>query len=62
MPFFSRTKQPKKAATPTGLPGDKSRYEGTLIAHGLTKTYNSRRVVNGASLVVRRGEAVGLLG
>ncbi|MGG2475017.1 LPS export ABC transporter ATP-binding protein, partial [Rhizobium sp. BR5] len=35
---------------------------GTLIAHGLTKTYNTRRVVNGVSLVVRRGEAVGLLG
>ncbi|QCI98959.1 LPS export ABC transporter ATP-binding protein [Agrobacterium larrymoorei] len=43
-------------------PGDKARYEGTLIAHGLTKTYNTRRVVNGVSLVVRRGEAVGLLG
>ncbi|PZU82501.1 MAG: LPS export ABC transporter ATP-binding protein [Shinella sp.] len=41
---------------------DKTRYEGTLIAHGLTKTYNTRRVVNGVSLVVRRGEAVGLLG
>ncbi|WP_407811648.1 ATP-binding cassette domain-containing protein, partial [Staphylococcus aureus] len=26
------------------------------------KTYNTRRVVNGVSLVVRRGEAVGLLG
>nr|WP_153776464.1 MULTISPECIES: LPS export ABC transporter ATP-binding protein [Agrobacterium] len=33
-----------------------------MIAHGLTKTYNTRRVVNGVSLVVRRGEAVGLLG
>lgn len=41
---------------------DLSRYEGTLIARGLTKTYRARRVVNGASLVVRRGEAVGLLG
>ncbi|TCU18059.1 LPS export ABC transporter ATP-binding protein [Rhizobium sullae] len=42
--------------------GDKSRYNGTLIARGLTKTYSTRRVVNGVSLVVRRGEAVGLLG
>ena len=42
--------------------GDPSRYEGTLIARNLTKTYRNRRVVNGASLVVRRGEAVGLLG
>nr|WP_245224113.1 LPS export ABC transporter ATP-binding protein [Rhizobium halophytocola] len=33
-----------------------------MIAHGLTKSYNSRRVVNGVSMVVRRGEAVGLLG
>ncbi len=49
-----------KAAT--AQPADLSRYEGTLIARGLTKTYRARRVVNGASLVVRRGEAVGLLG
>ena len=41
---------------------DKARYEGTLVAHGLSKTYDTRRVVNGVSLVVRRGEAVGLLG
>ncbi|WFU11142.1 LPS export ABC transporter ATP-binding protein [Rhizobium sp. CB3090] len=41
---------------------DKARYQGTLIARGLTKTYRTRRVVNGVSLVVRRGEAVGLLG
>ena len=54
----------------TGLPSaasgsptaDKARYQGTLIARGLTKTYRTRRVVNGVSLVVRRGEAVGLLG
>src|SRR3954466_16390131 len=43
-------------------PAQKARYEGTLIARGLTKTYATRRVVNGVSLVVRRGEAVGLLG
>ncbi len=41
---------------------DKARYEGTLIARGITKSYRNRRVVNGVSLVVRRGEAVGLLG
>ena len=41
---------------------DKSRYEGTLIARSITKSYRNRRVVNGVSLVVRRGEAVGLLG
>jgi lipopolysaccharide export system ATP-binding protein len=38
------------------------RYDGTLIARGLTKRYASRAVVNGVSLGVRRGEAVGLLG
>lgn len=36
--------------------------EGTLIARGLTKSYRGRRVVDGASMAVRRGEAVGLLG
>ncbi len=41
---------------------DQKRYEGTLVARNLTKTYKSRRVVNGVSLGVRRGEAVGLLG
>ncbi|QSY94735.1 LPS export ABC transporter ATP-binding protein [Rhizobium bangladeshense] len=47
---------------PQAIAADKSRYQGTLIARGLTKTYATRRVVNGVSLVVRRGEAVGLLG
>ena len=35
---------------------------GTLIARGLAKSYRGRQVVRGASLGVRRGEAVGLLG
>jgi lipopolysaccharide export system ATP-binding protein len=36
--------------------------KGTLIARGLTKSYKGRRVVDGVSLGVRAGEAVGLLG
>jgi lipopolysaccharide export system ATP-binding protein len=35
---------------------------GYLAAHKLEKSYGGRRVVDGVSLYVRRGEAVGLLG
>ena len=35
---------------------------GFLAAHALEKSFGSRQVVRGASLYVRRGEAVGLLG
>ena len=60
MSLFSR--RPKAGATEAFDPRDKARYEGTLIAHSLSKTYDTRRVVNGVSMIVRRGEAVGLLG
>jgi lipopolysaccharide export system ATP-binding protein len=36
--------------------------QGYLAAHGVEKSFAGRKVVNGASLYVRRGEAVGLLG
>jgi len=39
-----------------------AKLKGTLIATGLVKSYKARRVVNGVSLGVRAGEAVGLLG
>jgi len=35
---------------------------GYLAAHGVEKSFGSRKVVKGATLYVRRGEAVGLLG
>jgi len=63
IPFLHNRKRgakPETAAPARAI--DKARYEGTLIARGLTKAYRGRRVVDGVSLVVRRGEAVGLLG
>ncbi|MCB8828337.1 ATP-binding cassette domain-containing protein, partial [Escherichia coli] len=36
--------------------------KGTLVARGITKSYNGRQVVNGVSFGVRAGEAVGILG
>jgi len=37
-------------------------YGGYLAAHSVEKSFAGRKVVKGASLYVRRGEAVGLLG
>jgi lipopolysaccharide export system ATP-binding protein len=54
----SRRAEPNEAIDPAL----KARYEGTLIVRGISKSYRTRRVVNGVSMVVRRGEAVGLLG
>lgn len=39
-----------------------SAKQGYLAAHSIEKTFGTRKVVKGASLYVRRGEAVGLLG
>lgn len=58
VPFLS-SKPSKKASRSDE---DIARYEGTLVARKITKTYSKRRVVNGVSIVVKRGEAVGLLG
>ncbi len=54
---------------PSALPPPKLRpgpavdaAEGLLTVHNVQKSYGGRRVVAGANLAVRRGEAVGLLG
>lgn len=57
--MFSFRKKPD--ADPQG-DAEQGKYQGTLIARGLSKSYKSRRVVDSVSLGVRRGEAVGLLG
>ncbi len=49
-------------ATPVNAGQTARKMDNVLLARGLMKTYNQRSVVDGASLGVRRGEAVGLLG
>lgn len=48
---------PDAAPTPPAPNG-----EFLLSTHGLVKTYDERRVVNGVDITVRHGEIVGLLG
>ncbi len=71
MSLFSRSSSSKNAARPNSSvsqemrPADPSavdRMKGTLVARGITKSYNGRQVVNGVSFGVRSGEAVGILG
>ncbi|ARQ02760.1 LPS export ABC transporter ATP-binding protein [Pseudorhodoplanes sinuspersici] len=49
--------RPRRAA-----PAQQPALQGYLAAHSLEKSFGARKVVRGASLFVRRGEAVGLLG
>ncbi|GAA4126664.1 LPS export ABC transporter ATP-binding protein [Aminobacter aganoensis] len=64
-PLLSRLKpgSAQKLAAPATMGTAKnSKFQGTLIAKGLTKSYKGRQVVSGVTLGVRAGEAVGLLG
>ncbi|MET3645902.1 lipopolysaccharide export system ATP-binding protein [Phyllobacterium ifriqiyense] len=71
MSLFSRRSPSTNAARPNSSvsqemrPADPlavDRMKGTLVARGITKSYNGRQVVNGVSFGVRSGEAVGILG
>jgi lipopolysaccharide export system ATP-binding protein len=66
MGFWSRAARtkttPVAAADAAGQGARDARLKGTLVARNLSKSYKGRPVVNGVSLAVRAGEAVGLLG
>ena len=57
----SPTEQTDPASSATGAAAG-NRWHAYLAAHSVEKTFGTRMVVKGASLYVRRGEAVGLLG
>ena len=48
--------------SPQDTSSSSSSSDGALVAHGLTKSYRGRLIVDGVNLGVRRGEVVGLLG
>jgi len=54
--------EPSRMAPQPVVPQHVSPQQGYLAAHSVQKTFGNRMVVKGASLYVRRGEAVGLLG
>ncbi|MEA3198543.1 MAG: lipopolysaccharide export system ATP-binding protein, partial [Gammaproteobacteria bacterium] len=61
--FRGRPAIPRKPARPrAGAAVRSSMREPFLAVHGVEKSFGARKVVKGASLYVRRGEAVGLLG
>jgi len=61
----SSAPRPRPVARPQGSAAQRaapSSRVGYLAAHGVEKSFGSRKVVHGVSIHVRRGEAVGLLG
>lgn len=71
-PAVTRLEAPPRQAEPKFVPPRPRRQDplfqqpqaaqGYLAAHSVEKSFGPRKVVRGASLFVRRGEAVGLLG
>jgi lipopolysaccharide export system ATP-binding protein len=71
-PTIARAEAPPRSAEPRFVPPRPRRQgpaehrpqgpHGYLAAHSVEKSFGPRKVVRGASLFVRRGEAVGLLG
>ncbi|MEO1067313.1 MAG: ATP-binding cassette domain-containing protein, partial [Pseudomonadota bacterium] len=59
---MNRHTQPDNPAIDNAVPLRDNTGRGWLIAKELRKSYNGRVVVDGASLAIGRGEAVGLLG
>jgi lipopolysaccharide export system ATP-binding protein len=54
--------RPARPTSRQSTPSRRPDGQGFLAAHGVEKTFVGRKVVQGVSLYVRRGEAVGLLG
>ncbi len=50
------------AGTDRGNSSTLQSRQGVLLVHNIEKSFRGRRVVNGATIGVRRGESVGLLG
>ncbi|MGI9464518.1 MAG: LPS export ABC transporter ATP-binding protein [Aestuariivirgaceae bacterium] len=60
-PRAPASRRPRGAESYSSAPRLVDAYDG-IVARNLTKSYKRRPVVQGVSLSVRRGEAVGLLG
>jgi len=61
-PIAAKTKSVPLAAQAAKAAKHVAEHGNYLAAHAVEKTFGTRKVVKGASLYVRRGEAVGLLG